>query len=81
MGLNLSLFKCEIITQDNTSLSTILTSLLGAKVVDPVHATLLGSTLGDGKFVANAIGENTATLKGVGEKIVVLPVHDALILL
>ena len=42
IGLNLNLSKCEIITRDNTTLGTILTSLPGAQVVDPAHATLLG---------------------------------------
>ena len=49
--------------------------------MDPAHATLLGSPFGDGKSVTNAIGEKTAALKGVGEKIVALSVHDAFILL
>ena len=61
-GLNLNLSKCEIITEDNTILGTILTSLFGVlQVVDPAHATLPGSPLGDGKCVANAIGEKTAS--------------------
>ena len=66
IGLNLNLSKCEIITQDNTTHGTILTSLPGSQVVDSAHATLLGSPLGDGRCVAKAIGEKTAPLKRVG---------------
>ena len=81
IGLNLNLSNFEIITADNATLGTILTSTPGALVVDSAYATLLGSRLGGGKCVAKAIREKTAALKRVGEKIVALSAHDAFILL
>ena len=63
IGLNLNLSNCEIITQYNTTLGTILGSLPGAQVVDSTNATLLDFPLGDGKCVVNVTCENTAVLK------------------
>ena len=81
IALNLILSKCEIITQDNTALGTILKALPEAQVVDSAHATLLNPPLGDGKCVAKVIGKKTAALKRVGEKFGALSAHEAFILL
>ena len=81
IGLTLNLSKSEIITRDRVTLDTLLVSLPGARVVDPAHATFLGSPLGDGESVSRAICEKTEALKRVSEKFVALSAHDALILL
>ena len=81
IGLTLNLSKSEIITRDRVTLDTLLVSLPGARVVDPAHATFLGSPLGDGESVSRAICEKTEALKRVSEKFVTLSAHDALILL
>ena len=81
IGLKLNLSKCEIITQDHTTLGTILSSIPGAQVVDPANATLLGSPLGNDKCVDGAIMEKVAALKRIGEKFVALTAHDAFLLL
>ena len=65
LGLTLNNAKSEIITCDNTSRSTILTSLPGAQVVDPACATLLGSPIGGAGSVSSAILEKVAALKRV----------------
>ena len=81
IGLTLNLSKCEIITQDHTTFETILSSILGATLVDPAYATLLGSPLGDGSCISRPIAEKIDALKRVGEMFEVLSAHDALLLL
>ena len=81
IGFTLKLSKSEIITRDRVTLDTLLVSLPGARVVDPAHATFLGSPHGDGESVSRAICEKTKALKRVSEKFVALSAHDALILL
>ncbi len=46
LGLFLNNSKSEIICHDHSIRGTIITQIPGAKVVDPAHATLLGSPLG-----------------------------------
>ena len=46
LGLVLNCSKSEIITSDPTVSNTLLTHLPRAQVVDPAHATLLGSPTG-----------------------------------
>ena len=81
IGLNLNLCKCEIITQDNSTLGTIMTALPQAQVEDSAQATPMGSPLGGRKSVTKAIGEKTAALKTVDEKFGALSADDAFILL
>ena len=50
-------------------------------MVDPAHAYLLGSPLGNGRCISRAIDEKIDALKRMGEKFVGLSAHDAFIFL
>ena len=80
IGLTLNPSKFEIITQDHITFDTILTLLSRAHMVDPAHAILLRSPLGDSRCISRAIAVKIAALKTVGERFVALSAHDAFIL-
>ena len=82
LGHTLNNVKSEIITHDNTTLSTILTSLPRAQMVHSAHATILGSPIGDAEYLlGHIILEKVAMLKRVSEKFDILSAHGALLLL
>ena len=81
IGLTLNSSKCKIITRHHTTFDTILTSLPGAHIVYPAHASLSGSPLGNGRRISRAIDEKIAALKRMGERLVTLSAHDVFILL
>ena len=64
-----------------TTCGTLLVSLLGAQLVPPGQATLLGSPLGEDGCVAVAIREKVEALERLGERLKRLTAHDALLLL
>ena len=47
IGLHLNHRKSEVICGDSATREAILSALPGARVVDPMSATLLGSPIGD----------------------------------
>ena len=81
LGLTLNNSKSEIICHDHTTRGSIITHLPGAQVVDPSHASLLGSPLDDDKSVSMAIEEKIAILMRMGEIFEYLTAHDSLVLL
>ena len=81
LGLTFNNSKSEIICNDNTTRGSIIAHLPGAQVVEPSHASLLGSPLGDDRSVSMAIEEKIATLVGMGERFEYLTAHDSLVLL
>ena len=60
---------------------SLLCSLPGAQLIDPPKAMLLGSPLGDDSCITNAISEKIEDLRRLGERLKLLSVHDALVLL
>ena len=68
LGLTLNNSKSEIICNDNTTRGSIIAHLPGAQVVEPSHASLLGSPLGDDRSVSMAIEEKITTLVRMGER-------------
>ena len=68
LGLTLNNSKSEIICNDNTTRGSIIAHLPGAQVVEPSHASLLGSPLGYDRSVSMAIEEKIATLVRIGER-------------
>ena len=66
IGLDLNNGKSEIITNDPISRGTILTSLLGGRVVDPLNACLLGSPLGNIDAVSAALRRGVSSVGVMG---------------
>ena len=81
LGLQLNSSKSEIISSDTSIISTLLSSLPGAKEVEPSAAFLLGSPIGDLTSVSVAVEEKTALLRRLGDRLQILNSHDALVLL
>ena len=81
LGLTLNSSKSEIITRDLSTCAPVLSSLPGARVLDPACATLLGSPIGDPDSVTSAVVDKTTSLKRVCERLNALSAHDALLLL
>ena len=61
--------------------NSILSSLPGAKVIDPSRATLLGSSIGDVNSITDLLSEKTAMLRRMGDRLQHLSSHDAILLL
>ena len=57
--------KTEIIGSPEMA-NGILSSLPGAKVIDPSRATLLGSSIGDVTSITDLLSEKTAMLRRTG---------------
>ena len=81
IGLQLNNGKSEIITNDRDSRGTILISLPGARVVDPLDASLLGSPLGNEEAVSATLTCKIYSLGVMGDRLQYVSAHDALILL
>ncbi len=81
LGLFLNNSKSEIICHDHSIRGTIITQIPGAKVVDPAHATLLGSPLGGVESISAALDDKIEALVRMGERLEYLTSHDALVLL
>ena len=81
IGLSLNNQKSEIICNDPTTRGTILVSLPGARVVDPLEACLLGSPLGNEDSVSVALKVKLAALEVMGSRLEHIPAHDAILLL
>ena len=80
-GLYLNCCKSEIICEDPSTRDQILYAIPGARVVNPVCASLLGSPIGDTASVSRVIDEMSRQLGVMGERLRHLFAHDALILL
>ncbi len=81
LGLFLNNSKSEIICHDHSIRGTIITQIPGAKVVNPAHATLLGSPLGGVESISAALDDKIEALVRMGERLEYLTSHDALVLL
>ena len=73
--------KSEIITNDHSSRSSILSQMPDALVVEPQSATLLGSPLGNVESISLSICDKTALLHVMVERLKYLCTHDSLLLL
>ena len=81
LGLHLNQRKSEVICGDSATREAILSALPGARVVDPMSATLLGSPIGDVGSISNMISEKIHLLETMGERLQYLFAHDAILLL
>jgi hypothetical protein len=62
-------------------MAALLFSLLGARVVDPMKATLLGSPIWDLSCISNTLSAKTNLLRMMGDRLQLLSAHDAILLL
>jgi len=81
IGLVLNNQKSEIICGDPVSKGTILSSLPGARVVDPSDADLLGSPLGNVNSISASLQGKIDSLQVMGDRLQHFSAHDALLLL
>ena len=81
LGLHLNYRKSEVIGVDKDTRDAILSFLPGARVVDPLRATLLGSPIGDVSSISITLREKIKLLETLGGRLKHLFTHDALILL
>ena len=81
LGLNLNHCKSEVICVAPSVGNSIVSSLPGAQVVDPMNATLLGSPIGDLSSISSSLNEKIQLLKKMGERLQHLTTHDAILLL
>ncbi len=79
--MQLNTEKSEIICANPDVANSILPSLLGAQVVDPSKATLLGSSIGDVSFISDILRTKTDMLRRMGDRLQHLSAQDALLLL
>lgn len=81
LGLHLNHQKSEVISTDDVSREAVLSSLLGAQVVEPANATLLGSPIGDGSSISSTLREKIWLLESMEGRLKYFSSHDALLLL
>ena len=81
LGLCLNNQKSEVICDDIDTKDALLLSLQGARVVDPLEASLLGSSLGDVSSISTSLREKITLLESMGGRLKFLFTHDALLLL
>ena len=81
LGLQLNHCKSEVICRDHQStVSTIISYFPGARVINSINATLLGSPLGDVASISAFIDDKVLLLKKLGAKLEHLLSHDAILL-
>ena len=80
LGLCLNNQKSEVICDDIDTKDALLLSLQGARVVDPLEASLLGSSLGDVSSISTSLREKITLLESMGGRLKFLFTHDALLL-
>ena len=81
LGLKLNHLKSEVICVVSDLRDTILSSLPGARVVDPMNATLLGSPIGDVSSISTSLYGKTQLLRKMGDRLLHLATQDAILLL
>ena len=81
LGLRFNRQKSEVICGDSATRDSILSALPGARVIDPMSATLLGSPIGDVDSISKSLSEKLHRLRIMGERLRHLFAHDAIILL
>ena len=81
MGLQLNAGKSEVICSCPATITSILSSLPGVKVVSPNEATLLGSSIGDTSSITDILRSKTTMLRRMGDRLQHLSAHDAILLL
>ena len=67
LGLCLNNQKSEVICDDIDTKDPLLLSLQGARVVDPLEASLLGSSLGDVSSISTSLREKITLLESMEE--------------
>ena len=81
LGLWLNRSKSELICYDHTTRGIVLSALPGLHVVNPEHAELLGSPLGDANAVDACVNDKIKMLELMGDRLRYLHSHDAITLL
>ena len=81
LGLHLNVQNCELICEDSSLMSTLLSTFPSLQIVDPVHDFLLGSPLSSSTSLVTCLGSKISQLEVINERLCHLPSHDALTLL
>ena len=81
IGLSLNSGKSEAICGSEETTAPFASLLPNAKHVNPSDASLLGSSVGNISSINNILEEKTALLKKMGDRLVHLSSHDAILLL
>ena len=79
--MSLNSGKSEVICGNEETAAPFASSLPNAKHVNPSDASLLGSSVGNISSINNILEEKTALLKKMGDRLVHLSSHDAILLL
>ena len=80
IGLQLNRRKTEIVIfcPSTDAMAALLSSLPGARVVEPMKATLLGSPIGDVSCISDTLSAKTNLLRMMGDRLQLLSAHDAI---
>ena len=81
IGLSLNSGKSEVICGNEETAAPFVSLLPNAKHVNPCDASLLGSSVGNIFSINNILEEKTALHKKMGDRLVHLSSHDAILLL
>ena len=81
LGLLLNQRKSEVICGDQFTRDTFLASIPEASFIDPADAFLLGSPIGDIGAISDTIDEKVRLLGIMGDRLLHLDAHDAILLL
>ena len=81
LGLQLNHGKSELICDEGSTRETVLQKVPGLRQVGCSQATLLGSPIGSEEAINDAIRVKTGMLEVMGNRLNLLPSHDALLLL
>ena len=81
LGLQLNHGKSELICDEGSTRETVLQKVPGLRQVGCSQATLLGSPIGSEEAISDAIRVKTGMLEVMGNRLNLLPSHDALLLL
>ena len=81
LGLQLNHQKSELICDDVPTKEAMLLEILGLRSVHCSNATLLGTPIGSEECINDIIREKAGMLELMGDRLSLLPSHDALLLL
>ena len=81
LGLQLNHGKSELICDEGSTRETVLQKVPGLRQVGCSQVTLLGSPIGSEEAISDVIKVKTGMLEVMGNRLNLLPSHDALLLL
>ena len=68
LGLSLNQVKSEVICEDKHTRAVVLSSLQGAKVVEPINASIQGYSIGNVSSISASLEERIKQLAVMGER-------------